>query len=237
MRWFTQTLLLSTLTAALATNAAAQRYGMRGGQFRGGQSVVLPSSTALGAGALSYGPSSTARATQPARGFVTPHGRVVRSVCAYGYGNNCGAYPFAYWLAPYYYPPDYGAPYAGGPPEYNPADDPNVQAAMAAQNALVEQVHKLSDEVAQLQEGQESRAPALPPPEPQAESLPPAIPITLILRDGQQLQVQNYAVMDHTFWDFTKQPTRKIPISSIDIAASAKATEAKGGEFPQLANR
>jgi hypothetical protein len=232
MRWVIQSLLVSSLAAAVATNAAAQRHG-----FRGGQNAPLPSSTALGAGALTYGPSSTARATQAARGFVTPHGRVVRSVCGYGYGQNCGAYPFAYWAAPYYYPTDYGAPYAGGGPEYNPADDPNVQAAMAAQNALVEQVHKLSDQVAQLQEGQQLRPPALPQAEPQAESLPPAIPITLILRDGQQLQVQNYAVMDHTFWDFTKQPTRKIPISSIDIAASAKATEAKGGEFPQLANR
>jgi len=58
----------------------------------------------------------------------------------------------------------------------------------------------------------------------------PQVPITLVLRNGQQIQVQNYAVMDQTFWDFTRQPARKIPVSSIDIAASTRATEAKGAE-------
>jgi hypothetical protein len=235
MRWLTRALLFSIVAGAVATNAAAQHFGGRG------TSAPLPSSTALGAGALTFGPSSTARSMEPARGFVTPHGRVVRSVC--GGARNCGAaYPFAYWLAPYYYPNDYGNPYGGGP-DYGMAENPNAQAAVMAQQALVEQVQKLSAQVAQLQEGQQSRAQpftphqqeAQPQPESQPEPQPPPIPVTLILRDGQHLQVQNYAVMDHMFWDFSRQPTRKIPISSIDIAASARATEAKGGEFPQLA--
>jgi len=234
MAWLTNALLFSAIGAALATNAGAQHRGVG---VKGGLPAPLPSSTALGAGALTYGPSSTARSTQAARGFVTPYGRVVRSVCSYGYGRNCGAYPFAYWLAPYYYPSGYGDNYAGGP-DYGMAPDPNLQAAMAAQNALVEQVQKLSDQVAQLQEGQQAR-PQPPPIQQEAEpqSQPPSIPLTLILRDGQQLQVQNYAVMDHMFWDFTRQPTRKIPISSIDISASARATEAKGGEFPELSRQ
>jgi len=59
-------------------------------------------------------------------------------------------------------------------------------------------------------------------------------PITLVLRNGQQIQVQNYAVMDGVFWDFSKQPARKIPLSSINLQASAEATEANGGEFPDL---
>ncbi len=101
-----------------------------------------------------------------------------------------------------------------------------------AQHALVNQVQRLSAQVAQMQYGQQTQMQQYamqqePPP-------PPQIPVTLVLRDGQQLQVQNYAVMDQTFWDFTRQPVRKIPLSSIDVAASAKATEAKGGEFPQL---
>jgi hypothetical protein len=237
MRWLTRALLFSIFSAAVVTNAAAQHRGV--GVKGGGLPAPLPSSTAIGAGALTFGPSSTARSTQAARGFVTPHGRVVRSVCTYGFGRNCGAYPFAYWLAPYYYPNDYGNSYAAGP-DYGMGPDPNVQAAVAAQNALVEQVQKLSDQVAQLQEGQQSRA-QLPAPQQEVQpearpQSPPPIPVTLILRDGQQFQVQNYAVTDHTFWDFSRQPTRKIPISSIDITASARATEAKGGEFPQLAS-
>jgi hypothetical protein len=234
MRWLTYALLFSAIGVAAATNAAAQYHG---GGVKSGLPAPLPSSTALGAGALTSRPSSTARSTQAARGYVTSNGRVVRSVCRYGYGRNCGAYPFAYWLAPYYYPTDYGTPYGEGP-DYNPAEDPSLQAAMAAQNALVQQVQKLSDQVSQLQEGQQARPqPAPIQEEAQPQSQPPSIPLTLILHDGQRLQVQNYAVMDHMFWDFTRQPTRKIPISNIDIAASAKATEAKGGEFPELSKQ
>jgi hypothetical protein len=58
--------------------------------------------------------------------------------------------------------------------------------------------------------------------------------VTLVLRDGQRLSVENYAVMNQTFWNFSKRPAQRIPISSIDVAASTKATEAEGGEFPQL---
>ncbi len=224
MRWLTRALLFGTLAAAIATELPAQRGGGRGGN------VPLPSSTALGAGALNFGPSSTARSTAAARGTIT-YGRGGRARVTYG-RNNRGL-PLAYWLAPYYYPPDYADSYYGGAPDYDTSVDPNEQAAMMAQRALVDQVQRLSAQMAQMQYGQQAQPQQYamqqePPP-------PPQVPVTLVLRDGHQLQVQNYAVMDQTFWDFTRQPVRKIPLSSIDVAASAKATEAKGGEFPQLA--
>jgi hypothetical protein len=100
-----------------------------------------------------------------------------------------------------------------------------------AQDALIEQVQRLSAQVSQLQAGQQAQAGLPAQPEPPS---PPRVPVTLILRNGQQFQVQNYAVMDKTFWDLTNQTARKIPIATIDIAASEKATEASGGEFPQL---
>lgn len=223
MRWVTRALVFSTLAAAIATNLPAQHGGGRGAN------VPLPSSTALGAGALTFGPSSTAHSTMPARGTIT-YGRGGHPQVNYGHDNR--GLPLAYWLAPYYYPPDYG-PY-GGAPDYN-AGDPNAQAAMMAQRALVDEVQRLSAQVAEMQYGQQAQAQQYamqqePPP-------PPQVPLTLVLRDGQQLQVQNYAVMDQTFWDFTRQPVRKIPLSSVDVPASAKATEAKGGEFPQLIRR
>jgi hypothetical protein len=55
-----------------------------------------------------------------------------------------------------------------------------------------------------------------------------------VLRNGQKIQVQNYAVMGDSFWDFSRQPARRIPLSMVDVAASAKATEANGGQFPAL---
>ncbi len=226
MRWLTRALLLGTLAAAVASNLPAQRGGGRGG------SVPLPSSTALGAGALNFGPSSTARSTLPARGTISRSGRVTYGRTTYG---RTSRLPLAYWLTPYYFPFDNGDASYGGGPDYDASVDPNQQAAMMAQNALVNQVQRLSAQVAQMQSGQQTQMQQYamqqePPP-------PPQVPVTLVLRDGQRLEVQNYAVMDQTFWDFTLQPVRKIPLSSIDVAASAKATQAKGGEFPQLATQ
>jgi hypothetical protein len=150
------------------------------------------------------------------RGF---HGRDFRRV------------PYPYFFAPYYYPsldyansayPDYG-------PGFDPGADAEAQGAAMAQNMLGDQINRLSAEVEQLKYGQ-------PPPPLQAreDPQPPQPPVTLVLRNGQQLKVQNYAVMDQTFWDFSAQPAQKIPIANIDVAASARATAASGGEFPQL---
>jgi hypothetical protein len=146
--------------------------------------------------------------------------------------------PFGGFFAPYYYPSfayedngyastQYGAPQ---PP------DPRLQNMMRAEGALSQQIQMLSDQIDQLKNAQQRGAGAVPHDE-DVQQTSPQVPITLVLRNGQQIQVQNYAVMDHMFWDFTKQPARRIPVSSIDIAASTRATEATGAEFPQLGAR
>jgi hypothetical protein len=40
--------------------------------------------------------------------------------------------------------------------------------------------------------------------------------------------------MGDSFWDFSRQPARRIPLTSVDIAASTKVTEANGGQFPAI---
>jgi hypothetical protein len=100
-----------------------------------------------------------------------------------------------------------------------------------AESALSQQIQMLSDQIDQLKNAQQRGAPAQ---DEGVQQTTPQVPITLVLRNGQQIQVQNYAVMGQIFWDFTTQPARKIPVSSIDIAASTRATEATGAEFPQL---
>lgn len=226
MGWLTRTLMFGILAAGLATNLPAQR----GEAARG---ALSPSSTALGAGAFSGHPSSTARSSMAARSSGYRYGGYSSSYARSrgAYNRNLQRLPFAYWVAPYYYyaPLDYGDSY-GQPDSGYDSPDPNAQAILMAQDALADQVQRLSAQVAQLQYGQQVQA------QPNAqEQLPPEAPVTLVLRNGQQLQVQNYAVMNETFWDLSRQPVRKIPISSIDVAASEKATTANGGEFPQLA--
>ncbi len=150
--------------------------------------------------------------------------------------------PQAYFFAPYYYPfLGYSDSSFDAYPPYDAAQDPNVQSAEVTANLLGQQIQNLSAQIDQLRMDQEAtrNQQTQPPPDGPAmaqpeQQLPPTPPIKLVLRTGQQIQVQDYAVVDGTFWDFTNQATRKIPISSIDIPASQKATEDAGAEFPQL---
>ncbi len=156
------------------------------------------------------------------------------------------------FASPIFYPGAYGS-YGGGygyGSSVRPYNDPNGGNAdnsnmMAAQDALAEQIKQLSSELQSMK----SNATAEPPPVPAAQPLSPVAPasvspspepqmeqapIQLLLHSGQQLSVKSYAVMDGVLWDFSSGRVRKVPISSVDIAASTKATEDKGGEFPQL---
>lgn len=206
--------------------------------------TTLPSSTAIGAGALTTHPSAAAHSTAPAvgRSGYLGAGTYARSGTYSGYrsGNYYGGsyrrLPRSYFIAPYYYPfYDYGGgtDYSAAPPadnyDYGPdygPPDPSMDPVMANQAALGQQVQRLTDQVNSMMYGQ--------PPQQQAAVQPPAVPLTLVLRNGEHLQVQNYAVTNNTFWDFSQRGTRKIPMSNIDLAASEKATQASGGEFPQL---
>lgn len=155
---------------------------------------------------------------------------------SYGRGNRF--YP-GFAAAPLFLPTywDNGFSSFSGYDNAAPPIDPNAQALADSQEALAQQIQQLSTEVQQMKSG--SRQPTEPSTSAPAvsaapENRPPAPPVTLVLRDGQQISVENYAVMNQMFWNFSKRPAQKIPISDIDIAASTKATEANGGEFPQL---
>lgn len=257
MHAVTRTLLF---TIGLGIVGSGTLLAQHGGAF--GARTPLPSSTAIGAGALSFGPSSTSRASAPS--FATPgfgpgYGNVLHPggpsfPANRGYVNNGGyvnnqryvhndlrrpyrALPYAYVAAPFYYPffdwgGDYSNQTAAPPPapedlnNYGP--DPATEAMLRNQAALGEQVQRLTDQMNNLMSGPQA---AQPPQEP----APPPIPLTVVLRDGQHLTVQNYAITGNTLWDFTGNgAARKIPVANIDVAASSKATEANGGEFPSL---
>lgn len=144
------------------------------------------------------------------------------------------------FIAPPLFFPTYVDPFYSSFGGYNdaaaPPVDPNAQAFAESQNALAQQVEQLAS---QIQEMKNSNAqPPAPDPAPSVsaapERRPPTPPVTLVLRDGQQMSVESYAVMNQMFWNFSRRPVQKIPIANIDIPASTRATEANGGEFPQL---
>lgn len=153
-----------------------------------------------------------------------------------------GAYGIPY-VTPYYgFDNGYynSGDYDNGPGPYdNP--DPATQQMLMNQDALGEQVQQLTAEIQDMKSRQQQQPPPYLQPNPPAQGTRAAdadvqndIPITLVLRSGQRLSVRNYAVTNGVFWDFSKQPAQKIPVSSIDVAASTKATEASGADFPPL---
>lgn len=247
MRWITSTLLFGFLAAGIAVNLEAQHAG--GGHGGGSFSSTARS---IGLTPSGIGPGVSAYRGTAARSFAAPNAVVPGTYSSYvgaygrragtngyrssGYNRNTRGLPYGYWLTPYYYGPwAYDDSSAAGPgygygAGYGP-DDPGDQAAMMAQDALMDQLQQLRAQVAQMQYGQQMPMQANAAPEAHAPQTPP---LTLVLRNGQQFQVQNYAIMNQMFWDFSSQPTRKIPLSSIDVAASTRATAATGAEFPQI---
>jgi hypothetical protein len=53
----------------------------------------------------------------------------------------------------------------------------------------------------------------------------------LVFRDQHKQEVQNYAMVGQTLWSFSAQRTQKIPLASLDLAATIKANDEQGVTF------
>jgi hypothetical protein len=53
----------------------------------------------------------------------------------------------------------------------------------------------------------------------------------LVFRDQHKLEVQNYAIVGQTLWNFAPDHTQKIPLSDIDLPATTKANDERGVDF------
>lgn len=116
------------------------------------------------------------------------------------------------------------------------AYDPESMPVSAPPPSVGMEIHRLRSEVDELKQQREAERFA-PPPEPAEQGAvaePEEPPTIVILRDGRRLQVRNYAVMGRVFWDFSARPAKQVPIADIDVAASQRANEAQGIEFPHL---
>jgi hypothetical protein len=56
-------------------------------------------------------------------------------------------------------------------------------------------------------------------------------PTVLVFRDQHKQEVENYAIVGDTLWDFAPQQTMKIPLSELDIPATVKANQEHGVTF------
>ncbi len=64
-----------------------------------------------------------------------------------------------------------------------------------------------------------------------SEITAPSAPTTLVFRDLHKEEIQNYAIVGNTLWNFSAQRTQKIPLSDLDIPATTKINDDRGVNF------
>lgn len=141
--------------------------------------------------------------------------------------------PTSFWYAfPPYYPyyDDYGndqTPAAAAEP-YDSGQQQN--------DALVNQVQELTDEVESLHEQQASGQYSRASRAPQSGFEEKSVPAVFVYHDGHQLEAQNYAIMGQTLWVFGDEMTRKVPLAELDLAQTRKLNDERGIDFtpPEL---
>lgn len=75
----------------------------------------------------------------------------------------------------------------------------------------------------------DDEAEAPPPPAEPVVTQPATV---LVYRDGHRAEVVNYAILGDALFDFgDEERTRKIPLADLDLPATAKANDLRGGEF------
>ena len=53
----------------------------------------------------------------------------------------------------------------------------------------------------------------------------------LVYRDGHERQIENYAIVASTLWNFMGTRTEKIPLDDLDIPATIRVNEQRGVDF------
>jgi hypothetical protein len=60
---------------------------------------------------------------------------------------------------------------------------------------------------------------------------PPSAPTMLVFKDGHQLEIENYAIVNMTLYDLTPGHPRKIALADLDLPATQKQNDDRGVTF------
>jgi hypothetical protein len=239
-RW----LAISALSTVLAVPSMAQHGGSRGGGSMGHAGF---SSSGFHGGALSSGFRGGASVN------ASPHfgSRFVTGVHPPSFHSGVGfRRPFFgpgrfrnrfFWASGW--PGFYG--YYGYPGFYDdfyssaddyPSYDNSASAYYAAQNDMAQQqqdIDRLEDEVARLREQRQTGSPESGDASISQLRNKPEVstPTVLVFRDKHTQEVQNYAIVGGTIWVFSEQRATKLPLSWLDLEATAKANDDRGVDF------
>jgi hypothetical protein len=156
----------------------------------------------------------------------------------FGFRNGCFGFPclgyYAYpWAYGAFYDPfwwdDYDSSYDDG--DY---DQDRAIAGDMNQQSLDEQQMRQQQMMQQEEaDGDQDIYARSSPRATQRESQgAPILPNTvLVFRDQHKEEVRNYAIVGQTLWNFNPQHTEKIPMSDLDLPATAKANDDRGLTF------
>ena len=92
-------------------------------------------------------------------------------------------------------------------------------------------MQRLSQQIEELRAEQATRLSAQTRPQPQSEPGPPAIPTTLVFRDGRRIEIQNYAIVGQTLWVLEERVSTKISLSELDLEATQRENRGRGVRF------
>jgi hypothetical protein len=124
---------------------------------------------------------------------------------------------------------DFGSTFTPQEPPAPATTDPNAL-------SMAEEIGELRGELNSLKSQADEKAEQAPAPASSPVPLPSEPPTVIVLRDGQQFETTNYAIMDETLWNFSAKPLQKIPLTSIDVVASQKANAKRGVDFSAVAD-
>jgi hypothetical protein len=149
------------------------------------------------------------------------------------YGYRCGGYGYPWGYYGYYDPWwwDSGSSYDDDSERDRViANDMNEQSLEEQQMLRQEQADGDRDVYARSDPNHSLREPR-PAPSSQPQGAPIMPATVLVFRDQRQKEIQNYAIVGQTLWNFAPQHTEKIPLADLDLAATAKANDDNGMTF------
>ncbi|HSY69787.1 MAG TPA: hypothetical protein VK813_14150 [Edaphobacter sp.] len=207
-----------------------------------GMLLLASGSPAQNSTAVSSGHSVSATSTSTAHvstnSGVTFSTRTPTSTTSPHNNNGRPQHTTANPLPYYYYPYVYAVPmpYDADVLDNGASDDndPNYQGGPtvfdrrgAGPYSYIPPGYESPDEPTAAQTQAEDTPPAGYNPSPE----PPQDPTVLVFKDGHQLEIGNYAIVNQTLYDLTPGHPRRIALADLDLAATQKQNDDHGVPF------
>ena len=143
----------------------------------------------------------------------------------FGFRNNCFGSRCGYGNG---YPWGYGA----FDPYWWWDSDSSYDQSQQDQIGLANEMNAQSlDQQRMREQGDQDVYPRSAPPQHQPERTEAAPATVLVFRDQHKEEIQNYAIVGQTLWNFSAQHTEKIPLSNLDLPATTKVNDDRGVSF------